>query len=157
MSEVNIEQASLQDLDLLMHWRMIVLKEVFSLDAHEDLTELHLQNKQYYEKTLSDNTHIACFAKKEGKIVGCGGICLYSEMPSPDNLNGLCGYLMNIYVCPDMRRQKIGEAIVHFLIEQARLREVKKITLESSERGRKLYQTIGFIEEQDMMILKDSQ
>ena len=56
-----------------------------------------------------------------------------------------------------MRRQKIGEAIVHFLIEQARLREVKKITLESSERGRKLYQTIGFIEEQDMMILKDSQ
>ena len=157
MSEVNIEQAFLRDLDLLMHWRMIVLKEVFSLGELDDLHGLYLQNKLYYEKTLSDNTHIACFAKKEGKIVGCGGICLYSEMPSPDNLNGKCGYLMNIYVRPDMRRQKIGEAIVHFLIEQARLREVKKITLESSEMGRKLYQTIGFIEEQDMMILKDSQ
>ena len=37
------------------------------------------------------------------EIIGCGGICYQSELPSPENLSGINGYLMNIYTLPGMR------------------------------------------------------
>ena len=37
------------------------------------------------------------------EIIGCGGICCQSELPSPENLSGINGYLMNIYTLPGMR------------------------------------------------------
>ena len=36
------------------------------------------------------------------EIIGCGGICYQSELPSPENLSGINGYLMNIYTLPEM-------------------------------------------------------
>ena len=43
----------------------------------------------------------------------------YHEMPSPDNPNGKCACLMNIYARPPFRRQGIGDRIVCWLIGQA--------------------------------------
>ena len=90
---------------------------------------------------------------KNTEIVGCGGICLYHEMPSPDNLNGKCAYLMNIYTRPQFRGHGIGNRIVRWLVEQARQRHISKIYLETSNKGRPLYQTIGFADMKDMMKL----
>lgn len=102
---------------------------------------------------LPQGGHIACFAYVGEEIVGCGGICLYHEMPSPDNLNGKCAYLMNIYTRPQFRGHGIGNRIVRWLVEQARQRHISKIYLETSDKGRPLYQTIGFADMKDMMKL----
>ena len=85
---------------------------------------------------------------------GIGGMCLYHEMPSPDNPNGKCAYLMNIYTRPQFRRQGIGDAVVRWLIGQAEQRGISKIYLETSEAGKPLYREIGFTEMPDMMKLK---
>ena len=152
--EIQIRQADIQDLDLLMQWRMEVLHEVFSLPPGQYAPELEEENRRYYQRELPRGGHIACFACKGKEIVGCGGMCLYHEMPSPDNPNGKCAYLMNIYARPQFRRQGIGDKIVRWLIEQAEQRGITKIYLETSEDGRPLYREIGFTEMPDMMKLK---
>ena len=101
LNDITIRQASLDDLDLLIHWRMEVLHCVFSIPGDADTAELRQQNLNYYRKALENGSHIACFAEEDGEIVGCGGLCLYDEMPSPDNPTGHCAYLMNIYVRPE--------------------------------------------------------
>ena len=151
--DVVIRKAELQDLDLLMRWRMEVLHEVFSIPADQPLAELEAENRRYYQKELPQGGHIACFVYIGEEIVGCGGICLYHEMPSPDNLNGKCAYLMNIYTRPQFRGHGIGNRIVRWLVEQARQRHISKIYLETSDKGRPLYQTIGFADMKDMMKL----
>lgn len=83
-----------------------------------------------------------------------GGICLYQEMPSPDNLSGQCAYLMNIYTCPEFRGRGVGEMIVRWLVGQAVQRNITKIYLETSEPGRKLYEKTGFLDMPDMMKLQ---
>ena len=118
--EIQIRQATIQDLNVLMQWRMEVLHEVFSIPSERSVTELE---------------------------------CLYHEMPSPDNLNGKCAYLMNIYTRPQFRGHGIGNRIVRWLVEQARQRHISKIYLETSNKGRPLYQTIGFADMKDMMKL----
>lgn len=141
--EPTIRQAGINDLDILMAWRMEVLREVFSIPAELDMRELEQANRSYYQTMLKNEGHIACFACQE-EIIGCGGICIYQEMPSPDNPTGMCAYLMNIYTRPQFRGQGVGEKIVRWLLSQAMRRGITKIYLETSECGRKLYQKIGF-------------
>lgn len=146
--EIQIRQATIQDIDLLMRWRMEVLHEVFVIPPEQSVTELEAEleaeNRHYYQKELPQGGHIACFAYIGEEIVGCGGMCLYHEMPSPDNPNGKCAYLMNIYARPQFRRHGVGAAVVRWLIRQAEQRGISKIYLETSEDGRPLYREIGF-------------
>ncbi len=152
--EIQIRQATIQDLDLLMQWRMEVLHAVFSIPSGQSAPELAEENRRYYQQELPRGGHIACFAYRGEEIVGCGGICLYPEMPSPDNPNGKCAYLMNIYARPQFRRQGVGGRIVRWLIGQAKQRGATKIYLETSGAGRPLYREIGFQEMPDMMKLR---
>lgn len=154
MNRVEIKQASLLELDELMAWRMEVLHEVFDIPQDADVSELRNANLEYYRRALPVGNHIACFALYGGKKVGCGGICLQEEMPSPDNPSGKCAYLMNIYVRTPFRRLHIGTSIVEWLIDEARKKGAEKIYLETSEAGRKMYLRLSFQEMNDMMILK---
>ena len=141
---VEIKIATLNDLELLLDWRMTVLKEVFELESTSE--DLRTQNEMYYRKHLADKSHVACFAvnSKTGEIVGCGGICYQTEMPSPENCDGSCGYLMNIYTLKNFRHRGIARQIVEFLIADARSRGTQKIYLESSTAALNLYRSIGF-------------
>lgn len=154
MNGIEIFPAGLSELDELVVWRETVLREVFSLPDTEDISGLLHANKEYYRAALTKGTHIACFAKQNGVTVGCGGVCFYREMPSPDNPNGLCAYLMNIYVHPSCRHRQVGQSIVRWLVFQAEQRDCSKIYLETSEAGRNMYRTIGFTEMNDFMALK---
>lgn len=151
--ELTIKQADIDDLDTLMEWRMEVLRDVFSLQNEQYMTDLEKANCSYYQNMLKTGGHIACFAYQQ-EIIGCGGMCIYQEMPSPDNPSGKCAYLMNIYTRPQFRRQGVGEKIVLWLIEQAIQLGITKIYLETSDCGRKLYQKIGFSPMVDYMKLE---
>ncbi len=150
---ITIRKAELADLDLLMKWRMTVLREVFSAPQDDPMTELEQENRRYYQRALPAWSHVACFACSGQEIVGCGGICFYQEMPSPDNPQGDCAYLMNIYTLPAARGQGVGRAVVRWLIGQAEQRGITKIYLETSESGRPLYRELGFTEMQGYMKL----
>ena len=87
---------------------------------------------------------IACFAYSGTEIVGCGGVCVYDEMPSPDNLGGKCAYLMNIYTRQEYRHHGIATRVVEHLIAEAKARSIDKIYLETSADGERMYRKLGF-------------
>ena len=127
---ITIRQASLDDLDLLIHWRMEVLHCVFSIPGDVDTAELRQQNLNYYRKALENGSHIACFAEDDGEIVGC--------------------------VRPEHQGHGTGKRIVRWLVGAALSRGIKKIYLETSEAGRLLYSVLGFSDMKDMMHLSFS-
>ena len=152
---VSVEKAGLSELSHLIEWRMQVLAEVFPMDDGEDRSDIRINNEAYYREHLADGTHTACFAvnTENGETIGCGGICYQKEMPSPDNLTGTNGYLMNIYTLPEYRGQGIGKKIMEFLIVDAKSRGTEKIYLESSKAAKHLYKEIGFSDMEDYMKL----
>ncbi len=152
--EIRIIEAEEKDLDLLMAWRMEVLSIVFSEWDKENEKELYQANLDYYETMLKNHQHIAVFAEIDGKKIGCGGLCIYQEMPSPDNTSGYCGYLMNIYTREAYRGQGVGEAVVSYLLDWAEDRKIEKIYLETSESGRRLYEKMGFEDMVDYMKMR---
>ncbi len=73
-------------------------------------------------------------AEKEGEIVGFGnGI-----------LNGTTGWLGNILVPPEYRRQGIGREITTHLIEYLKSKGCRNQILIASEMGKNIYNRLGF-------------
>ncbi len=151
---MKIVEAASEDVDLLMEWRMEVLSAVFVDWDKENEKELYQANLEYYQTMLESGQHIAVFAEADRQKIGCGGLCIYQEMPSPDNPNGHCGYLMNIYTRETWRGQGVGEAIVSYLLDCARKKGIEKVYLETSKSGRRLYEKMGFTDMVDYMKLK---
>lgn len=117
-------------LPTLMHWRREVIENVFGTVPSR---ELMATNRRYYERHITDGSHIAVVAEADGVDAGCGGICLSEELPSPDNPSGRCAYLMNIYVKREYRGQGIAHAVVRWLVEKAREAGCDRIYLETTE------------------------
>ena len=156
MEKIIITRAGLEEKNSLMEWRMEVLHHVFSLPDDLDTTLLEAENRRYYQQQIPRGGHIACFARIGKVTVGCGGVCIYEEMPSPDNANGKCAYLMNIYCREPYRHRGVGHAIVRWLVGQVQDQEIRKIYLETSDSGRPLYQSLGFKDMKDMMHIEES-
>lgn len=153
MPEIRIREAGPDELALLLQWREEVLRCVFSLPEGADMTALMEANERYYRHELPAGGHIGCFAERGSEIIGCGGLCLHGEMPSPDNPSGRCAYLMNIYVRDAHRGKGVGKKIVRYLVGRALAQGITKIYLETSECGRELYESVGFTPMRDMMLL----
>lgn len=81
----DIQVLQIHDVEVLMQWRMEVLRCVFSIPTDADTTSLEQANRHYYERHLPDGSHIACIASVNGEMAGSGGVCFQEEMPSSDN------------------------------------------------------------------------
>ena len=152
-SAVFVRQAVAADMEALMCWRMETLHAVFEVPKEEPITALRAANEEYYKTALADGSHIACFAEQNGEIIGCGGVCLFREMPSPDNPTGRCAYLMNIYTREAFRGAGVGRKIVLWLVEQVKAKKITKIYLETSDCARSLYEGLGFVPMENYLTL----
>lgn len=151
MEKIEIIQAGPEHLDRLMEWRMEVLDHVFPDSGASADDALMAANRDYYRRQIASGGHVACFALADGVTVGCGGICLQEELPSPDNPDGRCAYLMNVYCREAYRRRGVGRTIVRWLVGVAAEKGIRKIYLETTDSGRRLYRSVGFREMKDMM------
>ena len=95
--DIAVKRASVNEIDKLLEWRMEVLQNVFDISVESNDSGLCAANQEYYLGKIPSGEHIAVFAENEGMTMGCGGLCLYKEIPSPDNPTGRCAYLMNVY------------------------------------------------------------
>lgn len=148
-----VELIDVTDIDELIRWRREVIEHVFRQKADEALLNA---NRQYYEKHIADDSHLALIAKFDGEECGCGAVCLTDELPSPDNTSGKCAYLMNIYVREAYRNHGVAHHIVSHLIDEAINRGCGKIYLETTEDGKPVYSSLGFKDMPDMMKYYDS-
>lgn len=151
---IEIQEVGLDDLDLLVKWRLVVIEEVFSDRPHPVSQEVLDNTRAYYRKHLADSSNISCFAVRSAtkEIVGSGAMCILEEMPSPDNPSGRVGYLMNIFVFPGARGEGVGSKIVAWLIAEAEKRGIIRLMLETTAAGRALYEAAGFRDAIDYMI-----
>lgn len=138
---MNLNIREITAIPTLMHWRKVVIENVFGVTPSKRLL---VANRQYYRKNIADGRHIAIIAEIDDVDVGCGALCLSEELPSPDNPSGKCAYLMNIYVREAYRGQGVGHSIVRWLVDKATQLGCDKIYLETTDCARTLYNSIGF-------------
>ena len=141
MPELTYRKGTEQEVDLLVSTRMEAMAAMHGVEMSEELAG---EIRDYYARALADGSHVAYLVYDGDTFVGCGGITFYQDMPTRANPNGRVANIMNIYTVPAYRRRGIALRMVDLLVQEARERNVKVVTLDATDAGRPVYEKYGF-------------
>ena len=147
------KRATLADLDILTETRIEVLRAANRLDASADMTQVERATLAYYRSALADGSHTAYLVFDGDVFVGAGGVSYYAVMPTYHNPTGRKAYIMNMYTHPDYRRRGIARKTLDLLVQDAKARGIRAISLEATDMGRPLYEAYGFVKMEHEMEL----
>ena len=150
---MEIIKATKNDIETLMKIRMEMLKEVNSLSDDYVFDKSFIENcRKNFECTGETQTDILCI--ENGEPVACASLCYLSMMPTFSHPSGKRAHLMNVYVKKDFRRKGLAKKMLELLIEEAKSRRVTEISLDATEKGRPLYESMGFSSNDSAMTMK---
>lgn len=80
-----------------------------------------------------------------GKLRAAAALCLFSRLPYAGNFAGAEGYLLSVYTAPEYRRRGFVGEILDRVLAFSRERGLRRVWLSSSDQGRALYASRGFL------------
>ncbi|MCF2139004.1 MAG: GNAT family N-acetyltransferase [Candidatus Lokiarchaeota archaeon] len=154
--EICIRQCTLDDIDELLKLRRIMF-ESMSCYSDKQLWDKAISNsRDYFLKNVPSSKFIGWIAIiQEKQPIGAGGLVVDRHPPGPSNLSGKIGYIMNIVVIEEYRRQGIGEKIMRSIIAYLKKHNISVATLHATDIGKSLYQKLGFKLRNDYMEKRD--
>lgn len=150
---ITYKQASLDDIELLVKSRIIVLRDANHLDDSADMSEIKAQSYDYYRQAIPNGECITYLVFDDDKLIGCGGVSFFRVMPTCHNPTGKKAYLMNIYTAPEYRRKGIAYKTLDLLVKATKEKGINHINLEATAMGRSMYEKYGFTKMNDEMEL----
>ena len=148
---INFRKANINDIDDLAKIRSIFIMEVTGCSEIER-NKLEITNKIYFEAALADDSFVAWIAIDNDEIIATSGLSFSITPPSLDSLNGKVAYIMNMFTFPNHRKQGIAMKLLEKIVEEAKNRGYNKITLNSTDMGKPLYEKYGFKEVKGDMV-----
>ena len=145
---MNIVKTSDMDLELLMDSRIEMLKVVNNLPNDYVFDEKFVDCMRLF---FLEGNQTTVLAMDGDKFAGCAKICYIDVMPTFSHPTGRRAHLMNVYTRKEYRRKGVAALMVKELIEEARRRGVTEISLDATDAGRPLYETLGFVESKEAM------
>ena len=138
------------DIDMLMDVRLSMLRIVNDLPADYVFDdELVVSSRRYFLE--GDQTTVV--AVDDGRCVACASMSYIEIMPTFSHPSGKRAHLMNVYTEKDYRRRGIARQLVNMLIGDARAHGATEISLDATESGRPLYESVGFKASEECMVI----
>lgn len=138
------------DINEMLRLRQELIRSVKN-DNSITLDESFIARTKEY---LSGDEGVSVIAYDAGKAVGCATLCYIKLIPTYDHPTGKRAHLMNVYVDKSYRRQGIAREMLSLIISQAEKNGVTGITLDATESGKPLYESLGFAFSDEHMELK---
>ena len=85
--------------------------------------------------------------------VACATLCYKRTIPTPGHPTGKRAHLMNVYTAPVYRRRGLAKRLLTMLHREAAKRGVTEITLDATDPGRRLYESMGYAASDECMYL----
>lgn len=140
----DIVTLSKENVDSFWKLRFDLLKELDEILSDTDLIELEKSTKNFFLSNI--NKTLICYGiVEDNEIIAIASLCLFKRIPYPENLKGKEGYILNVYTCPDYRKKGLAKLLLKEIITYANNHNIKKLWLNSSEYGKSLYSSLGFI------------
>lgn len=142
---IQIKKTTDADLDALIKARCKTMREVCEFcDDHEFSAEFMEATKEYFLN--GDGTTVIATDDSAGipQIVGNATLCYTNLLPTFSHPSGKRAHLMNVHVEKEFRRKGIARKMIEFLETEAKERGVTEISLDATDDGRKLYETMGW-------------
>lgn len=151
---LSFRRATLTDVELLINFRIIFLKEAQERFSGDNELVLRQTLKQYFSNSLKDNSFVSWIAEYENDPVGFSGMVIRNQPGNFELPTGLTGYILNMFTLQEFRKNGIGSFLFQKLLDEAKLRRLDKVELHATKDGEHIYRIFGFIEPHDLMLEK---
>ena len=147
---VEIKIAKQDDIERLMSIRFEMLKVVNNLpEEYEYSDEIINESRDYF----LNGDQMTVLASDGDEVIGCASMSFFRIMPTFSHPKGKRAHLMNVYTRSEYRRQGLARKMVEMLIEKTWEKGATEISLDATALGRPLYESIGFADSTECMVL----
>ena len=162
-SSFSVREAAFADILALAHHRAAMFRDMGKLPSHQ-LGPLQHETVKYLTDALPRGDYMAWIAESTGTppmIVGGAGVQLRPLLPRPrpgsyDLELGPEAIVLNVYVEPHWRRRGVAEALMRALLGALHVRGIRRVVLHASKEGRRLYERLGFVPTNEMLLSGNS-
>ena len=142
--------ATAGDIDLMMSSRLEMLHVVNDLSSDYEFSDDLIDYSREYFLNGDQTTVLALDGQA---VIGCASMSYMTIMPTFSHPTGKRAHLMNVYTNSNYRRQGIARRMVTMLIDDAWGKGATEISLDATEYGRPLYESLGFKDSKECMVL----
>jgi len=142
--------ATAGDIDLMMSSRLEMLHVVNDLSGDYEFSDELIDYSREYFLNGDQTTVLALDGQA---VIGCASMSYMTIMPTFSHPTGKRAHLMNVYTNSNYRRQGIARRMVTMLINDAWGKGATEISLDATESGRPLYESLGFKDSKECMVL----
>ena len=150
MNGIIYKKTTKADMEILMKLRLEMLIEVNDLSSEYEYDENFISESRRYFESGEQTTVIAFDGETP---VGCASLSYIWIMPTYSHPTGNRAHLMNVYTRADYRRRGISKKMVEILIGEAKGNGVTEISLDATEMGIPLYESLGFKASDSCMVM----
>jgi ribosomal protein S18 acetylase RimI-like enzyme len=146
--------ATAADVKVLTHHRRRMFVDAGRVD--NQVLEIMSRNfEPWVIRMIEEGKYIGWLISEDQRVVAGAGLLLLDWPPHPlDPRSTQRGYLLNVYVEPDYRRKKLASQLIELALAEARRRKIRVVSLHSTEAGRRLYESNGFRDTNEMFYVE---
>jgi GNAT superfamily N-acetyltransferase len=151
-----IRHATAQDADIIAWHRARMFQDMGEVSG-EAFDLLRAKARDRLGEWLNSGQYIgwlASCANKPGSVIAGAGIKLLSTLPRPLRGStigeGRQGIIINVFTEPEWRRHGIATMLVKEIVNWSKSEHLDWLTLHGSEKGRAIYERLGFIANNEM-------
>ncbi|HYV20953.1 MAG TPA: GNAT family N-acetyltransferase [Verrucomicrobiae bacterium] len=150
--DCRIRPATQADLAIVLHHRRRMFEEMGFRDeaALEKMLEV---SSTLLGRGLADGSYRAWLAETpDGRVVAGGGIVILTFQPHPIDPRPQRAWVVNMFTEPEYQRRGLARRLVQEMIDWSRAQGLRYLYLHASDAGRPLYESLGFIANNEMRI-----
>lgn len=146
---VSLRPVTSSDCDLICHHRETMFRE--SGHAEDVLATMAGPYRIWQQASLDEGSYFGFIAEKEGNAIAGVGLMAIDWPPNPRHpLVARRGYVLNLFVEPDARRQGIARQLMTASERAFEERGLTYAILHSTKKGRSLYEVEGWTQTSEL-------
>lgn len=147
-----IRRATVADAAIIAHHRAGMFRDMGML-ADDEADVLRAASCTYLLTALADDTYLGWVVEAQQAVVAGGGVVVRPLLPRPGTPHGdEEAYVLNVYTEPEHRRRGLARCLMQEILTWCRARAITRIALHASDDGRPLYETLGFVQTNEMRL-----
>jgi len=145
-----IRMATGADADVIAYHRVAMFRDMGIL-RDEEMPSIEAVTRTYLAEALPRREYVGFMVEADGSVVAGGGLFVRRLLPRPGwPTGGDEAYVLNVYTEPAHRRRGLARALMEAIMAWCDARGMSRVTLHASDDGRPLYETLGFLQTNEM-------
>ncbi len=146
--------ATAEDAPIIARHRGLMFLDMGSVTP-EQAEQLIAAAEPWFRAQIEAGTYIGWLVEEDDTVVAGGGVFLRELGPIPGCFRvGRWAHIANVYTLLSHRRRGIARSLMNEMLHWCAVNAIDQVTLAASADGRALYESVGFVETNEMRLAK---